>query len=51
MDKSEIYSRLGENRENYFKAGAPPIIATSNFLFDTVDEIRKAPEENLGKNR
>jgi len=42
MDKSEIYNHLGENREEYFKAGAPPIIATSNFLFDTVDEIRQA---------
>ena len=42
MDKSEIYNHLGEDIEDYFKAGAPPIIATSNFLFDTVDEIRKA---------
>ena len=42
MDKSEIYNHLGEDREDYFNAGAPPIIATSNFLFDSVDEIRNA---------
>ena len=42
MDKSEIYNHLGEDREDYFNAGAPPIIATSNFLFNSVDEIRNA---------
>ena len=40
MDKSEIYNHLGEDREDYFNAGAPPIIATSNFLFDSVDDSR-----------
>ena len=40
MDKSEIYN-FRRNREDYFNAGAPPIIATSNFLFDSVDENSK----------
>ena len=41
---SYILNELGEDRENYFNAVAPPIIQTSNFAFKKVDEMRKAFE-------
>lgn len=42
MDISYILNELGEERESYFNAIAPPIIQTSNFKFNTVDDFRKA---------
>jgi cystathionine beta-lyase/cystathionine gamma-synthase len=39
---SYILNELGEDRENYFNAIAPPIIQTSNFSFKKVDDFRKA---------
>ncbi len=42
MDLSYILNEYAEERENYFNAVAPPIIQTSNFVFSTVDEMRKA---------
>ena len=42
MDLSYILNELGENREEYFNAVAPPIIQTSNFAFKKVDDLRKA---------
>ena len=42
MDISYILNELGEERENYFNAIAPPIMQTSNFAFGSVDEMRKA---------
>jgi len=42
MDLSYILNELGENREEYFNAIAPPIIQTSNFAFKKVDDLRKA---------
>jgi cystathionine beta-lyase/cystathionine gamma-synthase len=42
MDLSYILNELGEERENYFNAIAPPIIQTSNFKFDTVAHFRAA---------
>lgn len=42
MDISYILNELGEERENYFNAIAPPIIQTSNFKFNTVDDFREA---------
>lgn len=39
---SYILNELGEDRENYYHAVAPPIIQTSNFAFKKVDEMRKA---------
>jgi cystathionine beta-lyase/cystathionine gamma-synthase len=41
-DLSYIINELGEDRENYFNAIAPPIVQTSNFSFATVAEMRKA---------
>ncbi len=45
MELSYILNELGENREQYFNAVAPPIIQTSNFAFKTVDDMRKAFED------
>lgn len=42
MDLSYILNEFGEERENYFNAVSPPIMQTSNFIFNTVDEMRKA---------
>jgi len=42
MDLSYILNELGEDRENYFNAIAPPIIQSSNFAFKTLDEMRSA---------
>jgi cystathionine beta-lyase/cystathionine gamma-synthase len=42
MDISFIINELGEERENYFNAIAPPIMQSSNFAFKTVDEMRHA---------
>jgi cystathionine beta-lyase/cystathionine gamma-synthase len=42
MDLSYIINELGEDRENYFNAIAPPIIQSSNFAFESVDEMRSA---------
>jgi cystathionine beta-lyase/cystathionine gamma-synthase len=42
MDVSYILNEFAEERENYFNAVSPPIMQTSNFVFNTVDEMRKA---------
>ena len=42
MDISYILNEYAEERENYFNAVSPPIIQTSNFVFNTVDDMRKA---------
>ncbi|MCB9080868.1 MAG: aminotransferase class I/II-fold pyridoxal phosphate-dependent enzyme [Lewinellaceae bacterium] len=40
MDLSFILNELGEERDGYFGAIAPPIIQTSNFRVKKVDELR-----------
>src|ERR1700760_902164 len=45
MDISYIINELGEERENYFNAVAPPIIQTSNFKVNTVDELKALFED------
>lgn len=40
MDISYILNELGETREDYFRAIAPPIVQTSNFAFATVADLR-----------
>jgi len=42
---SYIINELAEDRENYFNAVSPPIIQTSNFSFNKVDQLRKAFED------
>ena len=44
-DLSFILNELGENRDDYFRAIAPPIIQTSNFAFHTVEDLRKSFED------
>jgi cystathionine beta-lyase/cystathionine gamma-synthase len=48
MDISYIINELGEDRENYFNAIAPPIIQTSNFSIRTVEQLSKAFEDEYG---
>lgn len=38
---SEILNHLGEERSNYFNAVAPPIIQTSNFVFDSAEDFEE----------
>ncbi len=48
MDLSYIINELGEDRENYFNAVSPPIMQTSNFVFNKVEDLRKAFEDEMG---
>jgi cystathionine beta-lyase/cystathionine gamma-synthase len=48
MDWSFIMTELGEERENYFNAVAPPIMQSSNFVFKTVDDLRTAFADEMG---
>ncbi|HRI02042.1 MAG TPA: PLP-dependent transferase [Saprospiraceae bacterium] len=41
MDISYIINALGEDREQYYNAIAPPIIQTSNFAVKSIDELRQ----------
>jgi len=45
MDLSYIINELGEDREHYFNAISPPIIQTSNFRVNTVEELKKLFED------
>jgi cystathionine beta-lyase/cystathionine gamma-synthase len=44
MELSFILNELAEDRDDYFRAIAPPIVQTSNFAFKTVDDFRKSFE-------
>lgn len=45
MDLSYIINELGEDRDDYFRAIAPPIVQTSNFAFKTVEGLRQSFED------
>jgi len=47
MDLSYIINELGEERDKYFNAVSAPIIQTSNFVFEKVDDLRKAFEDEM----
>lgn len=47
MDLSYILNELGEDREHYYNAIAPPIIQTSNFAFKKVDDLGKAFQDEM----
>lgn len=49
MDLSYIINILGEERENYFNAVAPPIMQTSNFAFKTIDELRETLKDESSR--
>jgi cystathionine beta-lyase/cystathionine gamma-synthase len=44
MDLSYILNELGEDRDEYFRAIAPPIMQTSNFAFKKVADLRHSFE-------
>lgn len=46
-DISFIINELGEDRELYFNAVAPPIMQTSNFAFNSVAALRTAFEDEM----
>ncbi len=46
-DLDHILTHQGEARKNYFNAMAPPIVQTSNFVFDTLDDFRAAFVDEL----
>ncbi|MFK8009924.1 MAG: PLP-dependent aspartate aminotransferase family protein [Saprospiraceae bacterium] len=50
MNLSEILCHLGENRKDYFNAVSPPIIQSSNFIFDNLTDFRKAFAEEKDAN-
>jgi cystathionine beta-lyase/cystathionine gamma-synthase len=45
---SFIINELGEERSAYFNAVSPPIMQTSNFAFDKVEDLRKAFSDEMG---
>lgn len=45
MSLSYILNELGEDRDNYYNAIAPPIIQTSNFAFRKIEDLRKVFED------
>lgn len=47
MDLSYIINELGEDREHYFNAIAPPIMQSSNFAFKKAEDLRKAFEDEM----
>lgn len=47
MTLPEILNHLGEERERYFGAVAPPVIQTSNFCYRTVEEMRNALQDEF----
>jgi cystathionine beta-lyase/cystathionine gamma-synthase len=46
-DLSYIINHLGEDHASYFNAIAPPIVQTSNFRFETVEDMRIAFKDEM----
>lgn len=44
---TEILTHLGEDHKKYFNAVSPPVIQSSNFIFDTVQELKDAISDEL----
>lgn len=49
MDIDWILTHLGEDRERYFNAVAPPVIQTSIFCFDSVADMRSRMRNEYGE--
>lgn len=47
MHISQILTHLGEDRKKYFNATAPPVIQTSNFVFDDLNQFRTVFSDEL----
>jgi cystathionine beta-lyase/cystathionine gamma-synthase len=45
LDLSFILNELGEERDQYFRAIAPPIMQTSNFAFSKIEDLAKVFED------
>jgi cystathionine beta-lyase/cystathionine gamma-synthase len=50
MELSFILNELGEDREHYYNAIAPPIIQTSNFTFKSIAAFREAMGDEFAAN-
>jgi cystathionine beta-lyase/cystathionine gamma-synthase len=48
-DLNHILTHLGEDREQYFHAIAPPVIQSSNFAFPNLHAFREAFADELGQ--
>lgn len=46
-DLSFILNELGEDRDEYYRAIAPPIMQTSNFAFKKVEDLRKVFDDEF----
>src|SRR5215510_13647386 len=46
-DVSRIINELAEERDQYYNAVSAPIIQTSNFVFEKVDDLRLAFEDEM----
>ncbi len=44
---TDTLTHLGEDHKKYFNAVCPPIIQSSNFIFDTVQELKDAISDEL----
>jgi cystathionine beta-lyase/cystathionine gamma-synthase len=47
MDISYILNHLGEDRENYYNAVTPPVAASTNFAFRSVEHMRSELQHEL----
>lgn len=47
MHQSHIINELAEDREHYFNAVSPPIVQTSNFVFNDFASLRAAFEDEM----
>ena len=47
INLTDVLTHFGENRKQYFNAVSPPVIQSSNFVFDTVQEFRDAVGDEL----
>ena len=47
INLTDVLTHFGENRKQYFNAVSPPVIQSSNFVFDTVQEFRDAVSDEF----
>ena len=48
MDINDILIHLGEERSNYYNAVSPPVIQSTNFVFDSIETFRESFQNELG---
>ncbi len=49
MQLDHILTHLGEERSRYFNAVSPPIIQSSNFVFDSIQDMRDAITDEINQ--